>query len=94
MNNFNIGDRVECVAEGAQGNDALHIGLMGTVVALDGESWHPIGVEWDDDINGHTVAGCAECGHGYWMNERDIALCNFENFEPETESVLERLLFG
>lgn len=71
---FKVGDRVAYVNPVAKETRSSYIteGCVGTV--RDTTSFHgTIGVEWDDDIEGHSfISGCRE-GHCWFVNVEDVS---------------------
>lgn len=62
---FQAGDRVEMVnPEICDWKMRLVEGTHGTVLAIER---HHIGVEWDIDIDGHSLNGMCERGYGWWV---------------------------
>lgn len=83
---FKVGDRVRCEVEAPDYNENIHIGYLGTVGKIDTLSNVPIGVIWDDDVEGHNFNGNSELpcahGHGWSVKEDDISLvCSFQGFK-------------
>lgn len=56
-----IGDKVRCIRSDKYRNLD---GKIGTVVEVAG---YIIGVDFDEDIDGHTLGGNARMGHGWYM---------------------------
>lgn len=84
MNQFHIGDRVECINEVAFAT--IHKGDTGTVVRIIDESDFPaIGVEWDRYLGarGHTCDGRCEDGYGYYIYHEIIKVIGAEYKEDD-----------
>jgi hypothetical protein len=79
MTKFKIGDRVKCIGITAKG-----YGKLGTVRRV-GES---IGVEFDENVNGHYLDGSCKDGHGWWIKSSDLELVT----ESKQETVSIRFL--
>lgn len=62
--NFKVGDRVCCIEE-HDGNTHI-IGQVGTVRALV-SAFHELAIEFDNDVQGHTLGSAHKCptGHGW-----------------------------
>ena len=67
---FNAGDRVVCIVDHPDDNETLIAGYLGTVCRM--LSSKPIGVRWDEDIDGHDCGGCCECGYGWFVGINEI----------------------
>ena len=76
---FKEGDRVKCIGITARG-----YGKLGTVRRM-GES---IGVEFDENVDGHYLDGCCENGYGWWIKSSDLELVT----ESKQETVSIRFL--
>lgn len=65
---FKLGDRVRCIR-----NDGLRelAGKKGTVVEVDSVT---IGIDFDENINGHSLSGKARGGHGWWLTPSFVEL--------------------
>lgn len=94
MSEFRVGDRVEFVYEHALNNGQLRPGSTGTIVAFRSSSPLTVGVEWDEEMGGHSLMKRCRAGHGWWMSEADIAPHSEEPFEPAGESELMQFLFS
>jgi hypothetical protein len=79
MTKFKEGDRVKCIGITARG-----YGKLGTVRRM-GES---IGVEFDENVDGHYLDGCCEKGYGWWIKSSDLELVT----ESKQETVSIRFL--
>lgn len=65
---FNIGDRVVMVDRDRSDKIRLLVnGSVGTVRKFAASSRGDVGVEWDDNIGGHTLGGNVRDGHGWWV---------------------------
>lgn len=58
-NDFAVGDRVTCTEVNG------HKEIAGTVRVVSGKS--SIGVEFDENMGGHSLEGRVENGHGWWF---------------------------
>ena len=76
---FKEGDRVKCIGITARG-----YGKLGTVRRV-GES---IGLEFDENVDGHYLDGCCENGYGWWIKSSDLELVT----ESKQETVSIRFL--
>lgn len=93
---FRIGDLVALNCYKPDGNSAIKMGDIGTVVWIrDGVN---IGVDWGKDVDGHDCEGHCEYGRGWNVNETRLTLvCHAsedKEFEQEDDSGLVELLFG
>lgn len=80
---FKVGDRVKCIGTTIKG-----YGKVGTVRRT-GDS---VGVEFDEDIDGHTLAGCCEDGHGWWIGSSGLELVT--ESKPKSERPPRRFKVG
>lgn len=71
---FQEGDRVIGIAE-YDGNSEI-VGMTGTIRSVEGDVY---GVEFDDDIGGHSLSGSVEYGRGWFTGA--IALAPYQD-EP------------
>lgn len=76
---FKVGDRVKCIGTTIKG-----YGKVGTVRRT-GDS---VGVEFDENVDGHTLDGCCEKGYGWWIKSSDLELVT----ESKQETVSIRFL--
>lgn len=76
---FQIGDRVECVCEGASDNNCLHIGMTGYVCDIITNSAPPVGVQWEENVGGHRCREHCQDGHGWYVEPREIKPAEEEN---------------
>lgn len=91
MFKFNIGDRVKADINNPSGNMKIRVGDHGTVRDIS-DTGSIIGVEWDNDVDGHTCRGACEHGHGWQMYYNEISLVEEEvDFEIEEKIFLEIL---
>ncbi len=81
MNNkFNKGDIVEIA------NDCCYIkkGMIGKIVNTTSIRYNKqnetiwYGVDWWGNVNGYDIGGLTKCGHGFYVPEKDIKLCNLD----------------
>lgn len=70
---FRVGDFVVAIHDYPDGNKNLKSGMTGEVVNLNG-GHPPIGVRWDEYIEGHTCDGHCLTGFGWCVNPEDICL--------------------
>ena len=75
---FKIGDRVKCIGIPARG-----YGKVGTVRQIK----ENVGVEFDEDIDGHTLDGCCKDGHGWWVGSSHLELVTESKPKEETVSI-------
>jgi len=73
---FHIGDRVYEEKRGA-----------GTVVCID-DCPPNIGVRFDEAVGGHSLNGCCEEGHGYWVF--DDLLTHLDGRTEETSTIFQK----
>lgn len=94
MHDFNIGDRVECVQNGASGNDNILCHMTGTVCFVDRYEFPPIGVRWDEYVCGHNCQNHCEYGHGWFVYPNEIRLFDEsdEEISPFSDGDFEKLL--
>ena len=76
---FKIGDRVKCI-----GIAFKCYGKLGTIRQIGGS----VGVEFDENVDGHTLDGCCEDGHGWWVGSPGLELVT----ETKEETVSIRFL--
>ena len=84
------GDRVYCIVNHPDNNKDIVVGSTGTVAAIDPSVYRPIGVEWDEAIEGgHDLWGSGKCedGHGWWVFPKELMLQPPECMEFETAGV-------
>lgn len=62
-NRLSIGDRVITVGEHGFEDNENTIGVPGTIRSISSDGW--VGVEFDEYIDGHSLAGLAKDGYGY-----------------------------
>ena len=67
---FKVGDRV--VGIGRVCGYSID-GVSGIIKGFD-SSWNTIGVEFDKNVDGHTLDGLCIGGYGYWVNKESIKL--------------------
>ena len=99
---FNIGDRVHARCDNPSNNKSIRTGDTGTVIVvypfrLDHDK-DEIGVRWDSEIiDGHSLGGRCDNGHGWYVFARSLELIpepEYEDFEPATDEELMRFLYG
>lgn len=91
MFKFNIGDRVKADCNNPNMNSVIRAGDQGTVREILDDGF-VIGVEWDNDVNGHTCGEICEHGYGWRVFDNEISLVEEEeDFEVEEEIFLEIL---
>lgn len=78
---FKIGDRVKCIGITIKG-----YGKLGTVRKIGGS----VGVEFDENVDGHTLDGCCKDGHGWWIGSPSLELVT--ESKPKEEFVNVRFL--
>lgn len=76
---FKEGDRVKCIGITARG-----YGKVGTVRQIGGS----VGVEFDENVDGHILDGCCKNGHGWWVGSPGLELVT----ETKKETVRIRFL--
>lgn len=62
-NKLSIGDRVITVGEYGFEDNENTIGVPGTIRSISNGGW--VGVEFDEDIGGHSLQGLVKDGYGY-----------------------------
>ena len=86
MSKFQIGDRVKCITLNLKG-----YGKTGTVrVKSSNSSDTSVGVEFDEDIDGHALDGRCRMNYGWWVFEKDLELIS--DSKPKKETVNIRFL--
>lgn len=78
MAEFKIGDKVRCIRNDGLNKKGLE-GLIGTVVDVDSYS---VGIDFDSEIDGHSCAGMARMGHGWYLPDtyvEYVGRCNEYN---------------
>lgn len=86
MSKFQIGDRVKCITLNLKG-----YGKTGTVrVKSSNTSDTSVGVEFDEDIDGHALDGRCRMNYGWWVFEKDLELIS--DSKPKGETVNVRFL--
>ena len=86
MSKFQIGDRVKCITLNLKG-----YGKTGTVrVKSSNTSDTSVGVEFDEDIDGHALDGRCRMNYGWWVFEKDLELIS--DSKPKKETVNIRFL--
>lgn len=82
---FKIGDRVRSLD--THRCKKIGVGLIGTIKILYGNCF---GVEFDENIFGHTCSGTTKNGYGYWLMQYDIELV--EEDTQNTQNLKELLV--
>lgn len=72
MATFKVGDRVRCVRVGRYDKQTI-LNKVGTIKVVDGDN--SIGVAFDADIDGHSLAGRCKNHHGYWLASNQLEKC-------------------
>lgn len=67
MTKFKVGDRVRCVSK----YDCDPVGKVGTVKVVE-DAVSSIGVEFDDNVDGHTCGESCKDGHGWWLRSDEL----------------------
>lgn len=90
---FNVGDKVICVKDVY--NNKIKVGLKGIVVDIVSS----IGVEWEEDIGGHSCNGRCKDRYGYFVNRDNIELLTsssgkntLRTIKMKLNSMMKRLL--
>ena len=79
---FRLGQRVVAVVDA----DAYPTtNVKGTIVDFDVDL---IGVEFDEDVDGHTLRGMSKQGYGLWCVERELRLLTEPIVDKEYEALL------
>lgn len=80
MRKFKIGDRVKCI-----NSDIRGYGKIGTILAQSTDtSDTSVGVEFDEDIDGHTLDGRCPMDRGWWIFEKDLELASDSKPKPKS----------
>lgn len=79
-NRLSIGDRVITVGEHGFCDNENTIGVPGTIRSIANDYW--IGVEFDEDIGGHSLQGLVKDGYGYGGYSNQLRLLR-ENQDVE-----------
>ena len=78
---FHIGDRVRLTVAG--GGDLKEYPLAGLCGVIKTVSDYRYGVRFDENFGGHSLAGHAEKGHGWWC-DADTLDFEYPDVEPDT----------
>ena len=73
MATFKVGDRVRCVRVGKYDKQEL-LNEVGTIKVTD-EDGTSIGVAFDADVDGHSLAGMCKNNHGWWVSSNQLERC-------------------
>ncbi len=73
MTKFKVGDRVRCVRVSKYDKQEL-LNEVGTIKVIE-EDGTSIGVAFDADINGHSLAGRCINNHGWWIAPNQLERC-------------------
>ena len=83
-NKFNKGDMVEVINDFLYDDLGVKIkkGMIGKVISIvpirynkqDEIIWY--GIDWEENVNGHSIGGLTKYGHGFYVPETDIKLYN------------------
>lgn len=75
MNQFKVGDRVEIINvkdnEDVIDNEYIKDGMLGTIISIGGSEPN-IGVEFDEYIDGHSIAGIGVKSHCWFMYAENL----------------------
>lgn len=69
---FHVGDRVVLLVDHPDNNNHLVAGCTGTVCKVFTSYPDTFGVDWDDDVDGHSCDGTSAPGHGWNVDAEDI----------------------
>lgn len=69
---FQVGDRVVLLVDHPDNNNYLVAGCTGTVCKVFTSIPDTFGVDWDDDIEGHSCDGTCNDRHGWNVDVGDI----------------------
>ena len=72
---FQIGDRVEAIVDFPADNTKIKRAMRGTICDFADGCNPPIGIRWDEHINGHHCNGHCEYGYGWYVFDYEICLC-------------------
>lgn len=72
MNQFKVGDRIEVIIEPKTSIARIKRGMRGTILVIPDGGEPTIGVEFDDDIHGHDLAGAGKGGYCWYMFAENI----------------------
>lgn len=70
MTKFKVGDRVRCVRVSKYDKQEL-LNEVGTIKVID-EDGTSIGVAFDADVDGHSLAGMCKNNHGWWVTSNQL----------------------
>lgn len=73
MKTFKVGDRVRCIAP--FDGDEKCVGLLGTIICLE-HGTYDCGVEFDDNIDGHSCCYRGKDNHCRWGHFKELELAN------------------
>lgn len=71
---LNVGDRVVCTVDHPDGNYKIYKGYTGTIRHDRDRFPYRYGVEFDKDIDGHSLDGLVNNNQGWWMREDELKL--------------------
>ena len=65
---YQIGDRVRCISD----NNPRTLGKIGTVIDL--SVYGNVGVDFGEDIGGHSIGGKTRFGYGWYLMAEEVEL--------------------
>lgn len=84
---FKVGDRVKC--KGIDFCESRTTDKLGTIICidreLDGKPGRDYGVEFDENVNGHSCGGVGRGEHCFWATEKEIELVSEKPVETDTK---------
>ena len=78
---FKVGDKIEITGNYDGGNGKIEEGMIGKICKFNKE-YNSVGIEFDENIQGHSCDGNCEDYHGYYVGYDGIKL-----IEPKREKV-------
>lgn len=97
VSDFAVGMPVVCTVDYPDENDHIVNGWTGVVACIKGTSGKAIGVEWDQNCNGHDLRGNCRQNHGWWCRPEWIApmvVDEIEEIAPEDFPDISDLIGG
>lgn len=71
---FRIGDLVAASHDEIDYNREIKAGMVGVVVDIQVGAYHPVGVQWETDVGGHTCNGQCPYDFGWYARPEDLVL--------------------
>lgn len=87
MRDLRVGDRVVVNIKGSYNYcSKVYNGLKGTIKSVIEDNEPPLGVEFDEYIDGHSIDGLGKNGYCYYLCEEDLELIEDESEENKNFS--------